>query len=89
MNKSSDMAAALLREAADLVAGPRADDYGDFLKNSERAAALANITPLQAADAMIGYKNARLIHTPDHHDSIVDKIAYTALREVVRLRTLP
>jgi len=82
---TSEEAAKLLREAADLVGGARADEYGEFKDNAAFAASFAGVSTMQAIDVMIGFKRARLRHSPEHHDSIVDLLGYQALREIVRI----
>jgi len=72
-------AADLLREAADLIEGARAKDYGSFTDNMNTCAKEACITPLEAARVMRGVKRARLEHQPSHHDSMVDYLGYCAL----------
>jgi len=85
VTKTANRAAEILRTAAGLVDGDREKEYGDFMVNTIRAGKEAGVAPLEAVDVMIGYKKARLIHSPMHQDSIVDLIAYYALREVVRM----
>jgi hypothetical protein len=61
----------------------RGDIYGDFLTNHERIAlgftAIFGVpvTPRQAILAMDWVKTCRLIQSPDHQDSIDDKLGYT------------
>lgn len=93
-NITAKMAGAWLRRAAELIEGGRQEDYGDFMTNSIYVAERAGLEweknegILQAIDVMIGYKKARLNHSPTHEDSIVDLIGYAALREAVRVRLL-
>jgi hypothetical protein len=60
----------------------RGDAYGDFESNHRRIAAGwseifgVEVTPLQAMLAMDWVKSCRLIVTPDHQDSIDDKLGY-------------
>jgi len=75
---SSD-AATLLREAADIIEGQRAVDYGSFTDNMAFAGDIAGLKPHGIARALIGVKAARLHYQPDHHDSMVDLLGYTAL----------
>jgi len=83
-----EIAAAYLKEAASLIAGDRQDEYGDFFDNCKNAEAESGVDALSCVDVMIAFKNTRLKHSPRHHDSIVDKIAYYALKEVVRVKLL-
>ena len=87
-NKTAKMAAEWLRKAADLIDGDRQDEYGDFLLNTKFVSEQTGVSIPDSIDVMIGYKNARLIHSPLHEDSIVDKIGYCALKEAVRVREL-
>lgn len=82
---------ATLEEAADLIDGDRNKDYGEPLENHQRIADLwavvfgHEVTPAQVAIAMALVKVARLVYTPDHHDSFVDAAAYLAIAdEIVR-----
>ena len=83
-----EIAAAWLREAADLISGDRQDEYGDFFDNVMNASTETGVDPLGCVDVMIAFKNTRLNHSPMHHDSIVDKIAYYSLREAIRIKML-
>jgi hypothetical protein len=72
-----------LEEAAKLVDGPRQEEYGhpadNFTKTLEAAKALGVDPlsgPLHHALYMVLLKIARLVETPDHHDSIVDGPGY-------------
>jgi hypothetical protein len=73
-----------LNEAGDLINGARAKDYGRAQENFRRIAAGwsaifgQDVTEEQVALAMDWVKTARLIQTPNHHDSWVDKIGYAA-----------
>lgn len=81
----------ILDEAKDLVNGPRAKDYGDALMNHQRiadgwnvivAAAIAKhgrLLPSHVALMMDWVKTSRLLETIEHHDSWVDKAAYSSL----------
>ena len=78
-----------LREAEELINGPRADDYGPALLNHERIATIWNvllrakllkqITPTEVTAMMIGLKLARLAEDMHKDDSWVDIIGYAAL----------
>lgn len=69
-------------EAVAACNGPRNKSYGHALENFTNIAGLHStvlkhpITPLQAILLMDNVKTSRLMHTPDHKDSIVDKIGY-------------
>jgi len=75
----SHKAAELLRDAADLIEGARASDYGSFARNLEIAADHAETTDSTVARVMCGIKRARLAHQHYHHDSMVDYLGYVAL----------
>jgi hypothetical protein len=91
--KASDM----LRHAAELVGGQRAQDYGDKTVNHIRIAELWNywleesrkndadrrITPYDVAMMMMMVKVARLMHTPGHQDSHVDIAGYASILEEI------
>jgi hypothetical protein len=81
----------ILDTAKELIAGQRAVDYGEALDNFDRIASGWNII-LQGALDTHGYltvqhvalmmdwvKTARLLQTPDHEDSWIDKCGYSAL----------
>mgnify|MGYP003117166319 CR=1 FL=1 len=78
-----------LRQAEELINGPRADDYGPALLNHERIATIWNvllrakllkqITPTEVTAMMIGLKLARLAEDMHKDDSWVDIIGYAAL----------
>ena len=81
----------ILDAAKELIAGPRAIDYGDAKDNFDRIAAGWNLI-LQSALVTHGYltaqhvalmmdwvKTARLLETLDHKDSWIDKCGYSAL----------
>jgi hypothetical protein len=78
-----------LREAEELINGPRAEDYGPALLNHQRIAAIWNvvlrkklldqITPTEVTAMMIGLKLARLAEDMHKDDSWVDIIGYAAL----------
>tara|TARA_R110000824_G_scaffold102941_2_gene244888 strand:- start:4799 stop:5074 length:276 start_codon:yes stop_codon:yes gene_type:complete len=75
----------IIKEAADLINGDRADRYGDCLENFENIAAGwsvilgVTVTPGQVALALDWMKTCRIVQTPDHKDSWVDKLGYLAL----------
>ncbi len=73
----------ILDEAAKLVDNDRNHTYGepadDFGRVSDAARALEidpGKDPLHHALYMILVKLSRLVHTPDHHDSVVDIAGY-------------
>ena len=74
----------ILKEAKELVAGDRQEDYGDKLKNHENIAKLwsayldKKITPHDVAICMGLVKIARLKHA-HKRDSYVDLAAYAAI----------
>jgi hypothetical protein len=80
-----------LLEAHDVVRGARQSTYGTPAENLGRTAALWNAqfgTTFTASDVAIALalvKFARLAHSPDHRDSVVDTHgyldAYWAIRE--------
>ena len=68
----------VLREAIDLITGPRAEEYGDAKDNHQRIADLwsvilgIKVTAAQVVLCMIAVKIARLIQTIWHYDSWKD-----------------
>ena len=74
----------ILKEAKELVAGDRQEDYGDKLKNHENIAKLwsayldKKVTPHDVAICMSLVKIARLKHA-HKRDSYVDLAAYAAI----------
>lgn len=80
----------LLHEAAEIIYGDREKAYGDPGVNCRRIAAIwgvvlgVPVTDEQVCLCMIGLKLARLVHTPDHHDSQVDLAGYAALLERIQ-----
>jgi len=74
-----------LEEAKTIINGDRAKDYGDAKENHERIAKMwsvilgQEITPVQIILCMDATKTCRLITSPDHADSWVDKAGYNAL----------
>jgi hypothetical protein len=86
----------LAREASTLVNGDRGNKYGHPLENHERIARLWNarlheklIEPLTVEDVvslMRLLKEARLIETPGHRDSLVDLIGYVMVEERIQRR---
>jgi hypothetical protein len=86
----------MLRQAATLVGGQRAKDYGDKTENHQRIAdlwnywimnrpghRLAQITAYDVAMMMVLMKISRLMHTPGHSDSHVDIAGYASIAEEI------
>lgn len=81
----------VLTEAERIINGPRAQYYGPAYDNHERIADLWSVyinhrfkvkvalLPHDAGLLMDLMKTARLIESPDHRDSFVDKSGYTSL----------
>lgn len=63
--------------------GDRQKEYGHPRDDWERTAKIwsailgIDVTPEQAMLCMVGTKMSRLVHSPHHHDSLVDIIGYT------------
>lgn len=80
MNRSE-----ILQEAARLISGDRADDYGDAKRNFLDIAALwssyldEDITVVDVANMMMLMKIARTKKSPGKADSWVDICGYSAL----------
>lgn len=72
----------LTDEAIHITAGDRATTYGhpadDFTRAGKIWEAILGtpVTAEQVALCMVGIKLARLGHTPNHRDSVVDAIGY-------------
>jgi hypothetical protein len=85
----------ILEEAGEIVSGPRRKAYGHPKPNHDRIALLwsaylkakyGNDFELDAIDVVLmmdAVKTARLIETPDHRDSMVDKAGYTACLAII------
>lgn len=75
----------VLDTAKNIVSGDRHQDYGDAAENFYRIAAGwqvilgTDVTLTEVALCMDWVKTARLIQSPDHADSWVDKAGYSAL----------
>lgn len=75
----------ILDTAKALISGDRDKDYGDAADNFQRIATGwevilgADVTPVQVALCMDWVKTARLVQTPGHADSWLDKAGYSAL----------
>lgn len=86
------MSETVTQEAHRLVHGRRGDDYGhpfdDFSRTGRLWAEILGIpvTPEQVALCMAQVKVARLVASPDHHDSIVDVAGYMETYEMVLQR---
>jgi len=71
----------LLQKTADVIQD-RGQDYGSIVDNHTRISRLwsvlldTEVTPEQVALCMIAVKQARLMETPDHEDSIQDILGY-------------
>lgn len=86
----------VLGKAAELVAGSRQRDYGHPLPNHERIARLwtarlwekltLEITPEEVTSLMRLAKEARLIETPGHTDSLVDIAGYAEVEAMIHER---
>lgn len=73
----------LLQEAAQII-DARGDHYGSPLDNFTRIARLwsvildREVTPVEVGLCMDAVKTARLVETPEHYDSFLDKAGYAA-----------
>jgi len=71
----------LLQKTVDVVK-QRGESYGSMLDNHTRIAKLwsvlldTDVTPEQVALCMIAVKQARLMETPNHTDSVQDILGY-------------
>lgn len=86
----------LLQEAHTIIYGEREETYGDPGKNLRAIADYwtvhlrhkynfnSQITTDDVCQMMVSVKQARLLHNPTHHDSMVDTAGYTALMERVQ-----
>ncbi len=72
-------AAEILREAADTIE-KRSGEYGGAGSMFDDVARLAEVNPRTAFDVFIAMKQVRLAYNPEHHDSLVDLVAYFALK---------
>jgi hypothetical protein len=85
----------VLQTALDLVRGPRQHTYGHPLDNHERIARLWNarlheklavpLLPEDVTACMRLVKEARLIATPGHADSLVDLAGYADVEHEIHL----
>lgn len=75
----------ILNTAKVMISTDRDKNYGEASANFARIAGLwstilgIEVTSEQVALCMVGLKIARLMETPDHHDSWVDICGYAAL----------
>lgn len=69
----------ILREAADIIEA-REKQYNGHGDMFEHISELSDVGVSEVFDVWIATKQVRLIHTPGHHDSLVDLVAYTALK---------
>ena len=71
----------LLQKTADVIQD-RGQDYGSIVDNHTRISRLwsvlldTDVTPEQVALCMIAVKQARLMETPNHADSVQDILGY-------------
>lgn len=77
-------------KAKEIVAGDREQTYGDPGKNIKMIADFWSVylgIPVTADDVcnmMCLLKTARLRNTPAHEDSMIDRIGYTILQEMIK-----
>ena len=83
------------KRGVELVNGERQDAYGHPLPNHERIAAFwtvrlrdklrpgVEISPHEAAAMMRLVKEARLMNTPGHEDSLVDIVGYVEVERMI------
>jgi hypothetical protein len=75
-----------------LTTGGRQDEYGhpadDFKRIADMWAVLVKvpITPQQVAMCMVALKLARLCHSPNHRDSMIDIAGYANCMDLIRQR---
>jgi len=75
----------VLEQAQELIHGERQKDYGEPKVNFERIAKGwsvifgQEVTPVQVCLAMDWLKTARLIESPNHRDSWLDKAGYIGI----------
>jgi hypothetical protein len=86
----------MLQEAHDVIFGDREQAYGDPGRNLRAIADYwtvhlkhkynfnGQVTIEDVCQMMISVKQARLLHNPTHHDSMVDTCGYMALQERVQ-----
>lgn len=78
----------VLDEAAEIVDGPRQDNYGHPKRNLQRVADLWTVvmdrpvTPMQVALCLIQLKIAREVHCP-RRDNLVDIAGYARVMEML------
>lgn len=82
----------ILEQGAELICGDREDNYGKPEVNFANIAALWSVTlgievkPWQVAMCLGQVKDARLIATPTHWDSWVDRAGYTGIGAELAMR---
>jgi hypothetical protein len=80
----------ILEEAQSIIYGDREKTYGHPSVNLDNIAKFWNVylkTDLNAQDVatmMVLLKIARLMNQPDHHDSLLDGLAYFALIDRIK-----
>jgi len=86
----------ILQQAQSLIYGDRQTDYGDAYKSFSKIAAMWSIildtpvTPEKVCLCMDALKTVRLLHQPEHRDSIIDKAGYAGCYEkVLRSKPMP
>lgn len=83
------MTDSVLIEAENIVHGKRQEAYGSPERNCDKIARFwsvyldKEITAVDVCQMMILLKQARLMNTPTHRDSIVDIAGYAALIEII------
>lgn len=65
--------------------GHPADDFSRIAKQWETTLG-CQVTPQQVALCMIQVKIARLVHSPDHEDSVLDIAGYANCIDMIRQR---
>jgi hypothetical protein len=79
MNLRGQTAVALLRSAADTIE-ERAAQYNGESDMFEQIAFVTALSIEKVFDVFIATKDARLSANPEHLDSLIDLLAYTALQ---------
>jgi hypothetical protein len=95
------MSKEMLLEAADLVGGQKAAEYGDITELHKRIAALwmgwiegrhgasrIDLDEYDVAIMMVLLKIARLVGNPGHRDSHIDIAGYAAVAEEIATKTI-
>ncbi len=82
----------MLEKAHRLTTTDRRDEYGHPSEDFARIARLwevilgCTVTPEQVALCMIAVKIARLCHSPEHEDSVLDIAGYANCIDMIRTR---